>query len=157
MTAGVIPLGAAQSAELARIHGLAFPSAAWDEQAFVNLMAGAPCAAWGARSHDARLSAFVLVQVAGAEADIVTVATVPSLRRIGLATRLFQSALHDLAARGVERLALEVAEDNQAARGLYAKLGFEAVGRRKNYYARGRGEAVDALVLSRALAGHFAA
>ena len=42
------------------------------------------------------------------------------------------------AAAGVSRLFLEVAEDNWAARRLYAALGFAPVGRRRNYYRRGQ-------------------
>ena len=41
---------------------------------------------------------------------------------------------------------LEVAEDNAAARALYAKLGFQEIGRRRAYYKR-PGGAVDALTL----------
>jgi ribosomal protein S18 acetylase RimI-like enzyme len=42
---------------------------------------------------------------------------------------------------------LEVAEDNAAARALYAKLGFTQAGRRAGYYVT-TGGAKDAIVLS---------
>jgi ribosomal-protein-alanine N-acetyltransferase len=45
---------------------------------------------------------------------------------------------------------LEVAEHNDAARALYAKLGYEEAGRRAAYYA-GEGGAVDAIVMRRTL------
>ena len=46
-----------------------------------------------------------------------------------------------------KRIFLEVAEDNAPAVALYRKLNFVEVGRRKRYYERPGGEAVDALTL----------
>jgi ribosomal-protein-alanine N-acetyltransferase len=46
-----------------------------------------------------------------------------------------------------------VAEDNAAARALYAKAGFTTEGRRKAYYARSGAPAVDAFILGLNLAG----
>ena len=51
----------------------------------------------------------------------------------------------------VKRLFLEVSTDNTAATKLYSGLGFEAVGRRKDYYRRPNGQPVDAIILSLAL------
>ena len=58
-----------------------------------------------------------------------------------------------LAARnlGAEQMFLEVAEDNAAALALYRRAGFEAAGRRRGYYPREAGAAVDALLLVRKL------
>jgi [ribosomal protein S18]-alanine N-acetyltransferase len=53
--------------------------------------------------------------------------------------------------RGAARLFLEVAEDNTAARALYAQTGFVEAGRRVGYYARTDGSTADALVLARDL------
>jgi len=60
-------------------------------------------------------------------------------------------ALAAALAEGAGAVFLEVAEDNPAARRLYAGLGFEEVGRRRGYYPRAGTRAVDALVLRRAL------
>ena len=48
---------------------------------------------------------------------------------------------------GAESMFLEVAEDNAAALALYAKAGFTEAGRRRGYYRRSGGTAVDARVL----------
>ena len=53
-------------------------------------------------------------------------------------------------AAGTRRIFLEVAEDNWAARRLYAAIGFAPVGRRRNYYRRGQGF-VAALTMRRLL------
>jgi [ribosomal protein S18]-alanine N-acetyltransferase len=68
-------------------------------------------------------------------------------RRRGLGALLMAGALAQAVAGGAAAMLLEVAADNDAARALYARLGFEEVGRRRRYYADGR----DALVLKRLL------
>jgi len=52
------------------------------------------------------------------------------------------------AALGAERMFLEVAEGNVAARALYARAGFSEAGRRRGYYSRNDGSREDALVLA---------
>jgi ribosomal-protein-alanine N-acetyltransferase len=76
---------------------------------------------------------------------------VPTLRRKGIARRLFEAAASRLAAQGVARLYLEVAEDNLSARALYRSLGFAEHGRRPGYYRRIEGR-VAALLLDLTLA-----
>ena len=71
------------------------------------------------------------------------IATHPSAQRRGIATALLEEAL---AVLGGGTLFLEVAERNDAARALYAKFGFVAVGRRPGYYRTPSGRQ-DALVL----------
>jgi ribosomal-protein-alanine N-acetyltransferase len=55
-----------------------------------------------------------------------------------------------LAARGVQHVFLEVDEGNDPALKLYARAGFEKVGRRPGYYVRPEGNAA-ALLLRRDL------
>lgn len=86
---------------------------------------------------------FVLARVAADEAEILTLAVVPTSRRQGLATRLLHAALAQAAQRGAAMVLLEVAVGNEAALTLYAALGFAKVGRRRSYYGTG----ADALVL----------
>ncbi|MEL7543979.1 MAG: GNAT family N-acetyltransferase, partial [Pseudomonadota bacterium] len=73
----------------------------------------------------------------GEEIEILDVLTHPDYRRRGVARALF-SALHNCAANAhgpITRIILEVREDNEAARALYAAFGYVPFGRRKNYYA----------------------
>jgi len=87
-------------------------------------------------------------QVVGDTADLLRVAVGPSARRSGTGRLLVTTLLADAADRGADRVLLEVAETNVAARGLYAALGFAEIHRRRAYYADGG----DALVLERHLA-----
>jgi len=86
---------------------------------------------------------FVLARVAADEAEILTLAVLPACQRRGVATALLDEAHRRAAAMGAKAMLLEVAERNQAARGLYAALGYVPVGIRRRYYPDGS----DALVL----------
>ncbi len=98
-------------------------------------------------------SGFILIRVAADEAEILTLAVRPSARRAGLGARLTRAAAERALLAGSQRLFLEVAEDNVAARALYDRMGFEAAGRRPRYYARPNAAPVDALLLVLNLAG----
>ena len=126
---------------LAALHAAAFP-APWDAAAFADLLGQAGVFA------ETEDDGFILVRAVADEAEILTLAVRPEARRRGVGGRLVQAAAARAAAIGAERLFLEVAEDNAAARGLYARGGFTETGRRRGYYPRPGGAAVDALVLA---------
>ncbi len=129
---------------LAAIHAEAFDSP-WSTEAFAALLAQPGVML------EAAPGGFVMVQAAADEAEILTLAVHPAARRKGVATALVETATRRAALAGAGRLFLEVAEDNLAARALYARLRFQPVGRRPRYYARANGPAVDALLLARNL------
>lgn len=94
---------------------------------------------------------FVLGRVTLDEAEILTLATHPDLRRRGharSALRRFEAAVTRLGAR---KIFLEVAEDNAAALALYLGAGYSEIGRRAGYYRRADRPAVAALVLEKPL------
>jgi ribosomal-protein-alanine N-acetyltransferase len=92
---------------------------------------------------------FVLARVAADEAEILTLAVVPAARRQGHGEALLAGAMAAAVARGAGAMFLEVSEQNEAARALYAAAGFAEAGRRRGYYPDGS----DALVLKRGLLG----
>ena len=98
----------------------------------------------------AKGAGFVLVRVAADEAEIVTVCVLSGLRGQGLGRRLMHAAAEKAASQGATALFLEVAEDNEAAKAMYAALGFLQVGKRKAYYSGGSTSG-DALVMRRDL------
>lgn len=126
---------------LATIHAEAF-DAPWDEASLSALLASPGVFA----VEDA--DGFILIRVVADEAEILTLAVRPAARRGGLGRRLVEAAVVRTAALGAERVFLEVAEDNAAARALYARTGFVEAGRRRGYYARTDGSREDALVLT---------
>jgi len=126
---------------LAEIHAQAF-DAPWDAAAFSDLLGQSGVIAV------AEADGFILIRVVADEAEILTLAVRPAARRQGLGARLTAQAATAAQAQGATSLFLEVAEDNAAARGLYEALGFQPAGRRRGYYARKDGPAVDALILA---------
>ena len=138
MTA-LIQASIAHGPAMAAIHATAFEAKQrWGADAMA-LQLGLP----GAFGLMAGPDGFVLARVAADEAEILTLAVVPSARRHGLARHLLQAAIARAAQLGAVAMLLEVAEANTAARALYAGLGFTQVGLRRGYYAQG----LDALVL----------
>jgi ribosomal-protein-alanine N-acetyltransferase len=98
---------------------------------------------------------FVLLQGAGDEAEVLTLAVRPAARGQGVGGRLMRRALARAAEAGAASVFLEVAEDNAAAQALYARLGFAPAGRRRAYYDRGAAPRVDALLLVLNLPGRL--
>ena len=98
---------------------------------------------------DGALAAFALVQTIAGESDILTIATHPHYRRQGHGGALLRSLLKRLGERGIRRITLDVAEDNAAARALYAQFGFGVDGRRPGYYRQNRATPVDGLLMSK--------
>lgn len=133
---------------LADLHAEAFDTP-WDAAAFAGLLAQPGMVL------ETEAGGFVLIRIVADEAEILTLAVRPAARRSGIASRLVTTAAVRSAALGVERLMLEVAEDNEAARSLYARLGFRMTGRRRQYYSRPRGESADALLLVLNLGGRL--
>ena len=129
------------AARIAALHAEAF-DAPWDEIAFDALIGQTGVALIE------EADGFILMRTVVDEAEILTLAVRPLSRRSGLGLRLVQRGAAEATAQGAARLFLEVAEDNAAARALYARAGFIQAGLRRRYYARADGSAVDALVLS---------
>ncbi|MGX7681011.1 GNAT family N-acetyltransferase [Jatrophihabitans sp. DSM 45814] len=80
----------------------------------------------------------------GETAQILTVGVLPAARRRGIGTQLVQALVAEAIRRGADEVLLEVRIDNDAARTLYEREGFELLGVRRGYYDHGR---VDALTM----------
>jgi len=129
----------ADAAVMAAIHRAAFPPAeAWGEDA-ISLQLAMP----GAFGLLDRRGGMLLGRVVAGEAEVLTLAVMPSARRQGLATALLDTAIAQVRARGATSLFLEVATGNAAARALYGRAGFVEVGQRRRYYSDGS----DAILL----------
>jgi [ribosomal protein S18]-alanine N-acetyltransferase len=85
----------------------------------------------------------ILVRVAADEAEILTLAVAPRVRRGGIAAALLCEATTRAAAMGARAVFLEVSVANIASRQLYTRAGFVQAGHRPHYYS----DRSDALVL----------
>jgi ribosomal-protein-alanine N-acetyltransferase len=88
-----------------------------------------------------------IVLPAGEDAELLNVATDMHHRRLGAAYMLLRSALSSATSSGSNRMILEVADDNFAAKSLYNAFGFKKIGLRRAYYKRGT-QTVDADVFA---------
>jgi ribosomal-protein-alanine N-acetyltransferase len=142
------PLGPLDLAVAAAVHAGCFESA-WNEAAMAEILAMPGSFGALALVGDQPVGLVIVLAVA-TEAEILTLAVLPKFRRRGMASRLLAWVVDRLSGSGSQRLLLEVAEDNVAARALYGKLGFAQVGHRPSYYRRLAGTAA-AIVLARTL------
>ena len=78
--------------------------------------------------------------------DMMNIAVSPNNRRMGIAEKLIEELVCLLKERKSRCLILEVRASNVPAINLYTKLGFQEIGRRRNYY---RNPKEDALILRR--------
>lgn len=84
------------------------------------------------------------------EAELLTIAVLPSHQRQGLGRKClarFETAAHD---HGAKAAHLEVAASNLAARALYAKCGWTDSGLRRGYYGTAEGR-IDAILMQKRL------
>ncbi len=148
MTTELVAAGAGEAGAFARLHAACF-DAAWSEADFLDWLHRPLAIACLARI-DGEAAGFALALAAGSDAELLTIGVRPDLRGAGLGARLLERLMADARARGLDRMVLDVARDNQAARRLYATRGFAEIAVRPNYYSQpdGRG---DALVLARGL------
>lgn len=92
--------------------------------------------------HDFEYSGFLMAYTVLDEGHLLDIATRPKFRKRGVATALIRELIARLSSLGVKTVMLEAREKNIAARNLYEKLGFCAVGKRRDYYTDPRDDAV---------------
>ena len=141
------PAGIEDAETLSQLHARAFPTA-WSAEEIAQLLENPT--AFAVLASESEPQGFILAWSAAGDAEILTLAVTAEARRKGIGTSLVNAACAAALVRGAGAMSLDVAADNEAARALYAKLGFAEVGRRPRYYRRPEGDA-DALILRRAL------
>jgi ribosomal-protein-alanine N-acetyltransferase len=76
------------------------------------------------------------------EAHVTTIAVDPARQRERIGSRMLLNLSRTALARGARHMTLEVRVSNVAAQHMYARFGFETQGRRKNYYAESKEDAL---------------
>lgn len=93
---------------------------------------------------------FTMSRVVAGEAELLLLAVKRDVQGRGAGKALLADFIRSAAARGAQRLHLEVRDGNHALH-LYSKSGFSPVGRRRNYYSGRDGQIYDALTLARSV------
>jgi ribosomal-protein-alanine N-acetyltransferase len=122
-----------QAPALAAIHAAAFPPGErWSAAAIAAMLT------WpGVFGLLDPAGALILGRVAAGQAEILTLAVVPAIRRKGHAKTLLTTAETHAADAGAQAVFLEVAAANTGARALYAAAGYREIGHRRTYYQDG--------------------
>ncbi len=96
------------------------------------------------RHEECRVAGFCAFWLVFDEMHINNLALRPQFRAQGIGTALLRHAIATARDLGARRATLEVRASNDAARRLYARLGFYVAGTRRNYYTN---PVEDALIL----------
>lgn len=118
----------------------------WSADSVASLLLG-PANLSVVAEREGRLLGFLIGQCVVDTAEVLAVAVVKEARRTGWGAALLTGFERVASASGAERVILDVAADNGPALALYAARGYETVARRDRYYATGRSDPVDALVM----------
>ena len=137
------------AARLAELHGAAFHRG-WGEGEFEGMLTERNTLVHRLRI-GRRIVGFAVSRIAADEAEILSIAVAADHRGRGLSRELLLTHLGHLAGRGVRTVFLEVEENNQPARRLYARAGFAVAGRRERYYLEASGQQLNALLMRRDL------
>ena len=129
----------AQVPQIAALERVCF-SDPWSEKSILSELEN-PLSCWLVAMDGERLAGYVGSQTVLGETDMMNLAVDPDFRRQGIGEALVLRLVAELKSRGAYCLTLEVRASNEAAIGLYDKLGFAAVGRRRGYYEKPREDA----------------
>jgi N6-L-threonylcarbamoyladenine synthase len=134
------PMAAADLDQVCALEQAAFAAGAstsgerWSRAQFGGELAHADRVWWVAYVGDV-LVGFAGGWVVDGQLQVLDVAVESSHRRRGIARELLERLMSDAFDLGATEASLEVRESNEAARALYAAMGFERIGVRPSYYA----------------------
>ena len=130
--------------QIARLEAQCF-SDPWSEKSIASELEN-PLSLWLVAEENGQVLGYVGSQTVLDESDMMNVAVDPRFRRQGIARALIETLIAELAKMGSRCLRLEVRVSNENARALYARMGFQQLGLRKNYYHNPK---EDALILGK--------
>ncbi len=133
--------------ELAKIHSASFSYAPrpWTAEEFESLLTSSNVKLF---EHAA---GFAVFRFAGPEAELLTIAVDPAVRRQGIAKKLMQTGHESAKSAGVQEVFLEVSQENPHAKSLYEQFGYQVRAIRENYYFGPNGQKINGLVMGCAL------
>lgn len=138
----IVPFEQSDLDRIMKIELVSF-TAPWSRQSYIDMASLANIHFFVAKI-SGELVGYMLYQMWANETELHTIAVAPDKRRKGIGKMLFEYFLNDARSNGVKQAYLQARVSNIAARTLYEKHGFVAIGVRKKYYAD-NGE--DALVM----------
>ncbi len=120
----------------------------WSEKSFEEAFESPNITVYAAADDEYILAGFSCLMSFGDEGEILNIAVKLSARKCGIGQMLMDAMLNEGTQNGVHDFYLEVRESNTAARHLYDKNGFTALGVRRRYYTR---PVEDAIVMRKSV------
>lgn len=135
-------------ARLSELERMLFAEDAWSEQIWWAELALRPRRDYLVLTDGEDLVGYAGLDLGGAVADVMTITVAPAARSRGLGAALLEILESRAREAGAAYLMLEVRDDNQPAKSLYERAGFDVLRVRRRYYQPGD---VDALQLRKTL------
>ena len=129
--------------DLAEMEKMCFPGDPWSRETFAETAANESFNILFA--YDMQLSKIVgysVIYCVVDQADLANIAVLPNCRGRKIGKALMDATIEKAREIGVCEVFLEVRESNSAAIGLYSSSGFVEIGKRRNYYANPKEDAV---------------
>jgi [ribosomal protein S18]-alanine N-acetyltransferase len=140
------PAAPDDAAAVAGLERDALGSDAWSETLVTQGVAGlVPTTLYLVAETDDELAGYAAASIVADVAELQRIAVAATHRRTGVASALLARVEVEARMRHVDRLLLEVRQDNHAACAFYAARGFGEIDRRPRYYADG----TTAVILSK--------
>lgn len=143
------PMSVNDVAQVAALEADAFAGGAheaWSERLFYEELSQ-PGRTWWVAHDQGSVVGFAGGMLAGERLEVMDIAVARGRRHEGIGSRLLARLAYDGQSLGADEISLEVHVGNDAARGLYERMGLSRAGLRRNYYGQGD----DALVMTAAL------
>ncbi len=137
----IIPMTAEHLPAVAALEKICFPADPWSEELFREALENPSVAVLLAQRADGAILGYAVLSTVLDEGNLDNIAVAPDARRQGVGEALLRT-LTGFGREHLSCLMLEVRASNTPAIALYEKHGFQAVGRRKNYYDAPKEDAV---------------
>ncbi|MDR2158157.1 MAG: ribosomal protein S18-alanine N-acetyltransferase [Holosporaceae bacterium] len=130
---------------LAEIHKRCFDDG-WDAKTFADMLS--KNVFFGFLDLEKTARGFIVGKMVMEEIEIITFCVLPEFRNRGLGKMLINEVDKHAQSNCVEKIFLEVAENNAVAKKIYENSGYAEISRRREYYCMKEG-GVDALVMQK--------
>lgn len=145
----ILPMEPEHLNSVLAIEAVSFPTP-WSHRAYMGELTRNNFAHYFVGMIDGKVVGYIGLWIMVDEAHITTIAVAPECRGKRLAEKFIQFAEEYSTVWGAEKMVLEVRVSNEAAQKVYKRVGFEAIGLRKQYYSD---TLEDAIVMLKRYAG----
>ncbi|WGW12907.1 ribosomal protein S18-alanine N-acetyltransferase [Saxibacter everestensis] len=140
----IVPLRWWHLPEAAALDARLFRETSWTQETFWAELAAPQREYSAVLDGNDRLLGYAGLAWSAAEADVQTVAVSTELQGNGIGRQLMLRLIEQAGNHGATSLLLEVRADNEPAKHLYTKLGFDRIAVRRGYYQPGN---IDAHIM----------